>query len=171
MLHFSIRVSMIMASKCISKLPRSLPWSASLCSLNHSLEVSIQTHSIMAPKWVSKHTQLRPPSSQDHCLHVHLPMGKCEPVRKTHAVLPDSLVDPTGASIYFQILPATSGAIQSALRLCSSILRCFWKHLMLWRCMQHAPIFDLQDGQNLEQLRPRHSSAGDLLPYPHSGGS
>jgi len=59
-----------------------------------------------------------------------------------YANLPDTPVALTSASKYFQMLPAPPGALQSALRLCTSILTCFWKHLQRWRCIQDAMRFD-----------------------------
>jgi len=62
-------------------------------------------------------------------------------------------------------------------RLCKSILRCSWKHLQLWICIQDTTRFAYWDSQVLERLRkPRRSvgdfessSAGDLVAYsPHS---
>jgi len=64
--------------------------------------------------------------------------AKCKSVRKPHANLPDTPVALTSASKYFQVLPGPPGALQCALRLCKSILRCSWKHLQLWRCVQDA---------------------------------
>jgi len=96
--------------------------------------------------------------------------------------------------MYFQTLPDPPGAKQSALRLCKSILRCSWKYLQLWRCIQDAPSrivkfrgsWDLcadlrktsREAETAAQLcgilgeRPRalRSSAGDLMPYYHRGG-
>ena len=65
-------------------------------------------------------------------------LAKCKSVRKSYAILPDTPVALTSASKCFQMLPAPPGALQSALRLCKSILRCSWKHLQLWRCIQDA---------------------------------
>jgi len=64
--------------------------------------------------------------------------GRCNSVWKPHANLPDTPVALTSASQYFQMLPAPPGALQCALGLCKSILRCSWKHLQLWRCIQDA---------------------------------
>jgi len=121
--------------------------------------------------------------------------AKCNSVWKPHAILPDALGDLTSASKYFQTLPDPTGAKQSALRLCKSILRCSWKHLQLWRCIQDAPsrivkfgsswdlCVDLREisreaettaqlcGTLRERPRPLRSSAGDLMPYSHSSGS
>jgi len=58
--------------------------------------------------------------------------SKCKSVRKPRADLPDTLVDLTSAFKYFQILPGPPGALQCALRLFKSILRCSWKHMQLW---------------------------------------
>jgi len=52
-----------MASKCISKLARSWPRSASLSSLDHSLQVHIQTRSITASKCISEFTRSTSPSA------------------------------------------------------------------------------------------------------------
>jgi len=65
-------------------------------------------------------------------------LAKCKSVWKPNANLPDTLVALTSASKYFQILPAPPGTLQSALRLCKTILRCSWKHLQLWRSIQDA---------------------------------
>jgi hypothetical protein len=67
----------------------------------------------------------------------------CKSVWKPHANFPDTTVDLTSASKYFQILPGPPGARHSAVRLCQSILRCFRKHLQLWRCIQDTLICDL----------------------------
>jgi len=65
-----------MASKCISKLARSWPPSASLSSLNLGLQLHLQTRSITASKGISEFTQSRSPiaspNSLDHGLKVHL---------------------------------------------------------------------------------------------------
>jgi hypothetical protein len=50
--------------------------------------------------------------------------AKCKLDRKLHANLPDTPIDLTSASKYFQMLPDPPGAKQSALRLCKSIHRC-----------------------------------------------
>jgi len=67
---------------------------------------------------------------------------KCKSVRKPHTNLPDTPVAFTSASKYCQMLPGPPGALQSALRLCKSILRCSWKHLQVWRYIQDATRFD-----------------------------
>jgi hypothetical protein len=41
-------------------------------SVDYSLQVHLQTPSITASKWISKHSLLRHPSSHDHDLQVHL---------------------------------------------------------------------------------------------------
>jgi len=68
---YGLQVSMIMASKCIS--PN---------SLNHDLEMHLQTRSIMASKIISKPTRSQPPSvspnSPDYGLQVSMIMAsKC----------------------------------------------------------------------------------------------
>ena len=68
--------------------------------------------------------------------------AKCKSVRKPRAYLPDSPLALTSAYKYFQMLPGPPGALQCALRLCKRILRCSWKHLRLWRCIQDATRFD-----------------------------
>ena len=88
--------------------------------------------------------------------------AKCKSVRKPHAILPDTPDNLTSASKYFQMLPDPPGAKQSALRLCKSILRCSWKYLKLWRCLQDAMRFNLQNSQILELLRPLRRSAEDF---------
>jgi hypothetical protein len=65
-----------MTSKCISKLARSRPPSASLISLDLGLQVHVQTSSITASRCISEFTQSRSPisspNSLDHGLEVHL---------------------------------------------------------------------------------------------------
>jgi len=51
----------------------------------------------------------------------------------------DTPVDHTSASPQFHIYPRSPVAKQSALRLDKSILRCYWKQLQLWSCIQGAP--------------------------------
>ena len=68
--------------------------------------------------------------------------AKCKSVWKPYANLPDTLVALTSTSKYFQMLPAPPGALQCVLRLYKSILRCFCKHLQLWRCIQDTTRFD-----------------------------
>jgi len=80
---------------------------------------------------------------QRHQDPVNRPSAKCRSVRKPHPSLPDTPVDLTSASKYFQMLPGPPGAKQSALRLCKSILRCSWRQLQLWRCIQDATSFEL----------------------------
>jgi len=58
--------------------------------------------------------------------------------------------------------PGHPGTKQCALRLCESIHRCSWKHLQLWRYIQDATRFDLQNIQILKLLRPVRRSAGDF---------
>jgi len=71
--------------------------------------------------------------------------AKCKSVLKLHTILPDTPVDHTGASMYFQILPGPPGAKHSALRLYKSNLRySFW------------------DSQILQLLNSLHRSAGDF---------
>jgi len=57
---------LIMACKCISKLARSQPPSASLSSLEYSLQVNHQPCSIMASKCFSEVTRSRPPRASPH---------------------------------------------------------------------------------------------------------
>jgi len=59
------------ASKYSSNLARSRPPSASPISLDHGLQVHLQTHSITASKCISKLARLRPASSHEHGLQVH----------------------------------------------------------------------------------------------------
>jgi len=68
--------------------------------------------------------------------------AKCKSVRKPHANLPYTPAALTSASKYFQMLPAPTGALQSALRLCKSILRCSGKRLQLWMGIQNATRID-----------------------------
>jgi len=68
--------------------------------------------------------------------------AKCNSVWKPYANLPDLLVAHTSPCRYFQMLPAPLGALQSALRLCKSILMCSWNQLLWWRCIQDATRFD-----------------------------
>jgi len=60
------------ASKYSSNLTSSRPPSASPNSVDHSLQVHLQTVSITATKCISKLARLRPPSSHDHGLQMHL---------------------------------------------------------------------------------------------------
>jgi len=60
------------------------------------------------------------------------------------------------------MLPAPPGALQSALRLCKSILTCSWKHLHWWRFIQDATTFDYYDSRILKLLRQLCRSAGDF---------
>jgi len=91
--HSRTTASRLTASKYSSNLARALPSSESLNSLVHGLQVHLQTRSITASnfalswppsaylqtrtitasKCIPKLTPLRPPSSHDHGLHVHLP--------------------------------------------------------------------------------------------------
>jgi len=71
--------------------------------------------------------------------NIHIASAKCKSVRTPQANLPDTSVDCTCAFKHCKMLPGPPGANQSALRLYKSILRCFWKHLPLWRCIQDAP--------------------------------
>ena len=57
-----------MASKCIAKLAQSRSLIASLCSLNHSIQVYLQSHSITPSKCISKLARLWHPSTHDHGL-------------------------------------------------------------------------------------------------------
>jgi len=113
--------------------------------------------------------------------------AKCKSVGMPHANVPDTPVHLTSSPKHFPMLPGPPRAKQSALRLCKRILRCSWKYLQLWMCIQDAKIFDIYDSSILQQLRPLLRSAGDfktswdpcaalqetinLVPYFHSGGS
>jgi len=87
---------------------------------------------------VTKHLQFWYP-------HQYQPTGrpisgtsaKYKLVWKPHRNFPDTPVALTSASKYFLILPAPPGALQYALRLCKSILRCSSKLLQLWKCIQN----------------------------------
>jgi len=65
--------------------------------------------------------------------------ARCKSVWMPHANLPDTLVDCTGVSKYFQMLWGPAAAKQCVRRLHKSILRCSWKQLQLWRCIQGPP--------------------------------
>jgi len=80
--------------------------------------------------------------------------GKCELVLKPHANPLDTQVNLNSAPKYFLILPGPLGDLQSALGHCRSILRYSWKSLQLWRCMQNATIFGLEDVQLFKRLKP-----------------
>jgi len=75
-------------------------------------------------------------------------------VGKLYANHPDTPVALVSASKYCHMLQTPPGALQSALRLCKSILTCSWKHLQCWRCIQDSARFYYYDGQILELLRP-----------------
>ena len=68
--------SIIAFYKCISKLARSRPQSASLSSLDLGLQVDLQIHSITVSPCISEYTQSRSPIASlnllDHGLQVHL---------------------------------------------------------------------------------------------------
>jgi hypothetical protein len=64
--------------------------------------------------------------------------AKCKLVRKPHANLRDTSVFINSALKYIQMLQGPPGALQCAFRLCKSIIRCSWKHLLLWWCIQDA---------------------------------
>jgi len=83
--------------------------------------------------------------------------AKCKSVRKSHANLPDTPVNPIIASKYSQMLPGPPGAKQNALTLFKSILR----SSDMW----------LMNIKILEQLWPLCSSAGNMVPYSHSSAS
>jgi len=105
--------------------------------------------------------------------------AKCKSVRKPQPSLPETPVAITSASKYFQILPGPPEALQSALRLCKSILRGSWKHLQLWMCIQEATRSDSEDSQIFKRVRPpsrsvgdfESSSAGHCVPYSQRSGS
>jgi len=76
------------ATKYLSNLAQSWPRSVSPISLNHSLQVHLQTRFIMAFKCISRLVLLRPASSHDHGLQVHISnLARSQPPR----VSPDSL--------------------------------------------------------------------------------
>jgi len=139
-------------------------------SLNLGLQLFLHSRSIMASKFASSWL---------------LTSAKCHSVQKPYANLPDTPVALASVSKYFQMLPAPPGALQSALRLCKSILTCSWKHLHWWRSIQDAMRFDYSNTRIVELLRPLRrsagdfesswdictSSVGDLVPYSHTSGS
>jgi hypothetical protein len=88
--------------------------------------------------------------------------AKCKSVQKPHANLPDTPVALTSASKYFEMLPGPPGALQNALRLWKSILRCYWKHLQLWMSIQDATRFEDWDSQLLERVRAPHRTVGEI---------
>jgi len=90
--------------------------------------------------------------------------AECKSVRKPHANLPDTPVALTSLSYPFQLLTDPPGPLQSALRLCKRIPRCYWKHLQVWMCIQDTTRVDYKDSQIVEWLRPPHWSGGDLVP-------
>jgi len=59
--------------------------------------------------------------------------AQCQSIQRSHASHLDSPVVLTLAPEFLQALPGPPAAIQSALRLYKSILRCSWKHVQLWR--------------------------------------
>jgi len=61
-LYYGLQVRMIMASKCISTLPRLPSRSASLSSLLHSLQVYLEIRSITAFRSIAKLARSRPRS-------------------------------------------------------------------------------------------------------------
>ena len=75
-LQVLVHTRSITASKCISKLARSHPPSASPNSLDPGLQLHLCVHSIPFSKYISKLAQSRPPSVSpnmlDYCLQVHL---------------------------------------------------------------------------------------------------
>jgi len=64
----------IIACKCISKLARLQPQSASLTSLDLGLQVHLQTQSITASKCISKLARSRPPSASPSSPNLGLQM-------------------------------------------------------------------------------------------------
>jgi len=96
------RTHSITASQCISTLAWPWPQSASLSSLDNSLQVYLQTRSIMA----SQYAWLQPPSSHDHGLQVHLQTRSTTPSK--------SISDFTRSS--------RSGTPQIALKHCPQIV-------------------------------------------------
>jgi len=73
-----LRVNQWIEPQPLSRLPPELPppqWprpSTPPMSLDHCLQVHLQTHSITASMCISNLAQLRPPSSHHHSLQVHL---------------------------------------------------------------------------------------------------
>lgn len=66
--------SWLTAFKYTSNITRSWRPSASPSSLNDSLQVHDESHSITTSKWISNPIPLRPPTSHHYSLHVHLPI-------------------------------------------------------------------------------------------------
>jgi len=83
-------------------------------------------------------------------------------VRKSDTILPAVPAHLTSILNLFQMIPDHSGDKQSAPRLCKSIPMYCWKYLQLWRCIQDAMRFDLQNSPILELLRPLRRSPGDF---------
>jgi hypothetical protein len=65
-------------------------------------------------------------------------LAKFKLVQKPHTNHTDIPLALSSTSKYFQMLPGPPGALQCALKLGKSILRCSWQHLQLWRCIQDA---------------------------------
>jgi len=71
-LQLLVQSPSIMASKCISKLARWQPPSASPNSLHHGLQLHLQTRSVTSSKCISRLAHLQPASSQDDGHEVHI---------------------------------------------------------------------------------------------------
>jgi len=103
-----------------------------------SIELTHATYVTPSWNWVSTERQ------QYFILHIGWSWlsahtsAKCNLVRKPYTTLPHTLVALTTASKYSQMLPAPTGALQSAFGLCKSILTCSSKHPKWWRCIQDA---------------------------------
>jgi len=71
-LQILLQSRLIMASKCISKLPRSWLWSTSLSSLDHGVQLYPLTHSITASQFPQSWHPRASPNSLNHGLGVFL---------------------------------------------------------------------------------------------------
>jgi len=87
---------------------------------------------------------------------------KCKLVCKPQANLPDTPEALASTSKYFLILLGPPGGVNSALKLCTSILSCFWKWLQWWRCSQDATRFGYYHRQILEQVGPLGRAVEDF---------
>ena len=120
-----------------SKFAQSWPPSASPNSLDHSLQVPLQTHSITAFKCIFKLTRLRPPSaspkSLDHGLQLHL-QPRSIPASQVHL----QTCSITSSKVHLQIRSTTGlECISEFTRLSfSRALRIALKH-----CLQPVQIY------------------------------
>ena len=140
-LHYRLHVCRIITSKCISKHGQLRPpslydhglqvhiskatWSRPPSASPNSLDYGLQIRPIITSKIMSKHALLRPPSSHDHVLQVHI--SKLN--RPRHPNVSPNLLD-YHLQVYLQLRSITASKCISPNSLNQGLGVYLWVHLI-----------------------------------------